>query len=85
MMAERPELYAMYEVTKTYLLSQPGVAMKQPTVKPTKIAQSTTRLLTDGATLEAAQAKDVRKAVTIKRKNYSFGSNWQRIGCYSYG
>ena len=65
MMMERPELYAMYEVTRTYLLSQPGMAMKQPTVKPTKIGQPTTRLLTDGANLEAAQAKDVRKAATI--------------------
>ncbi len=70
MMVERPELYAMYEVTKTYLLSQPGMAMKQPTVKPSKIAQTTARLLTDEATLEAAQAKDVRKrkAATIKIK-----------------
>jgi hypothetical protein len=68
MMVDRPELYAMYEVTKTYLLSQPGMAMKQPTVKPSKIAQTTARLLTDEATLEAAQAKDVRKAATIKKK-----------------
>ena len=45
MMMERPELYAMYEVTKTYLLSQPGMAMKQPTVKPTKIGQPTTRMV----------------------------------------
>ena len=68
MMMERPELYAMYEVTRTYLLSQPGMAMKQPTVKPTKIGQPTTRLLTDSSNLEAAQAKDVRKAATIKKK-----------------
>jgi hypothetical protein len=68
MMNESPELYAMYQVTKTYLLSQPGMAMKQPTVKPTKIGQPTTRLLTDGANLEAAQAKDVRKAATTKKK-----------------
>jgi hypothetical protein len=44
------------------------MAMKQPTVKLTKIAQTKTRLLTDGATLEAAKAKDVRKAVTINKK-----------------
>jgi hypothetical protein len=68
MMTERPELYAMYEVTKTYLLAQPGMAMKQPTVKPTKIAQPTTRLLTDAAYLKEAQAKDSRKAATIKKK-----------------
>jgi hypothetical protein len=80
MMVDRPELYAMYEVTKTYLLSQPGMAMKQPTVKPSKIAQTTARLLTDEATLEAAQAKDVRKAATIKKKKLQLwlklGTNW---------
>ena len=73
--------YAMYEVTRTYLLSQPGMAMKQPTVKPTKIGQPTTRLLTDGANLEAAQAKDVRKAATNKKKKLplwpKLATNWE--------
>jgi hypothetical protein len=68
MKTERPELFAMYQATKTYLLSQPGMAMKQPTVKPTKIAQCTARLLTDDANLVAALAKDARKDVTTKKK-----------------
>jgi hypothetical protein len=88
MMTERSELYAMYEVTKTYLLAQPGMDMKQPTLKPIKIAQPTARLLTDdAANLKEAQAKDSRKAATIKKKKTTalVGPNWQRIGCYGYG
>jgi hypothetical protein len=68
MKRERPELFAMFQATKTYMLSQPGMPLTQPTVKPTKIARPTTQLLTTSDNLVAAQEKDARKQATTKKK-----------------
>ena len=68
MMRDRPEMYAMFHATKTYMLSQPGMPLTQPTVKPTKIARPTTQLLTTSDNLVTAREKDSRKEATTKKK-----------------
>jgi hypothetical protein len=68
MMRDRPEMFAMFQATKTYMLSQPGMPLTQPTVKPTKIARPTTQLLTTSENLLTAQEKDSRKEATTKKK-----------------
>ncbi len=65
MKRDKPELFAMFQATKTFMLSQPGMPLTQPTVKPTKIAHPTTQLLTTSDSLVTAQEKDARKQATV--------------------
>jgi hypothetical protein len=65
---KRPEVYAMFCATKTYLMSQPGNVMSQRTVRTTKIAVPEARHLTTVEYLAEATDKDNRKAVTTTKK-----------------
>ena len=81
MMRDRPEMYAMFQATKTYMLSQPGMPLTQPTVKPTKIARPTTEVLTTSENLLTAQEKDTRKeAATKKKKNDALAQIGNELG-----
>ena len=65
---KRPEVYAMFCATKTYLMSQPGNVMSQQSVRTTKIVVPEARHLTTAEYLAEVTDKDNRKAVTTTKK-----------------
>jgi hypothetical protein len=78
---EKPEAYAQYLATRTFLFAQPGFAMHQPDTRPCKIAQPCARILTTDANVLVAQRKDATKmARTTTKKMKALADIGKELG-----